>query len=61
MRLFTVPKNLASLPISQYLKPETCMERDLVLPWKGVDNAVHLFQVICAFCAQKRRRAADSE
>lgn len=28
-------------------------EGNLVLPWKGVDNAVHLFQVICAFCAFK--------
>ena len=27
--------------------------RNLVLPWQGVDNAVHLFQIICSFCALK--------
>ena len=55
MRLFTVPKGNPSFSaISRYLKPETVHgEGNLVLPWKGVDNAVHLFQVICAFCAFK--------
>ena len=55
MRLFTVPKGNPSFSaiFAVFEAGDMHGEGNLVLPWKGVDNAVHLFQVICAFCAFK--------